>query len=268
VSALTHAGRRVGRSSYLVYSLAKRAIFARYRESLLGPLWAVITPLALLVIYSFVFAQVFQTRWDVPGLESVNFGLLLFSGLLIFGFFAESVNGGTGVVSGNSALVKRTTLPLISLPLLSLFVAGLTTALGSIPFVIFYGYELGLPPVTALLLPVVLIPLVVMVTGLTYAIAGLSVYFRDLVPAVSLLTTFILFTSPIFYPESAVPEDLQWVMKVNPVAVALSQSKSVLFAGTLPDWSQFGIYLGSSAITLLLGLWLYRRVAPGFADVI
>lgn len=266
--SLTSAGRRVGRASYLVYSLAKRAIFARYRESLLGPLWAVITPLALLVIYSFVFAQVFQTRWDVPGLESINFGLLLFSGLLIFGFFAESVNGATSVVAGNSALVKRTTLPLLSLPLLSLFVAGLTTGLGTIPFVIFYGYELGLPPVTALLLPVVLIPLVIMVAGLTYGIAALSVYFRDLVPAVSLLTTFILFTSPIFYPESAVPDELQWVMKVNPVAVALGQSKAVLFAGVMPDWTTFGTYLAAASVVLIVGLWLYRRVAPGFADVI
>lgn len=260
--------RGAGRYALLVYSLARRAVFARYRESILGPLWAIVTPLVLLAIYSFVFAQVFQTRWNVPGLESVNFGLLLFSGLLIFGFFAEALNGSTGVVAGNTALVKRTTLPLVTLPLLPFFSAAMTTLLGTIPFVLFFGYELGLPPPTALLLPVVLVPLALMVLGLTYGIAGLSAYVRDLVPMVSLLTTFILFTSPIFYPETAVPESLRWVFRVNPVAVALQQSKEVLFAGIIPDWSQYLWYLAVAVLTSVLGVWIYRKLAPGFADVI
>jgi len=252
----------------LAFELAKRAVFARYRESLLGPLWAVITPLVLLAIYSFVFAAVFQTRWDVPGLESVNFGLLLYSGLLIFGFFAEAINGSTGLIAGNAPLVKRTSVPLWLLPGIPTLASVLTTLLGCIPFSVFYLYEQGVPPATALLIPAVLLPLFLLTVGLVLLLSSLSVYFRDFVPITYLFTTFILFTSPIFYPESAVPESLEWVLRINPVAATLSASKAVLFAGVMPEWSALAMQLMVAIVVLILGAGVFRKLSRGFADVI
>lgn len=252
----------------LASHLARRTLFSRYRESVLGALWAVLTPLVLLAIYSFVFSQVFKARWATDSGEEVSFGLAIFSGLLIFNFLNEVLVFSAAVIVANSNLIKRSSVNSAVLPQSVVISALMTVGLSLIPFVVWFVWAEGMPPATAALLPVVLLPLLVLALGVSFAVSAISVYFRDMNHLVLLFTSVMLFMSPIFYPESAIPERFLGVLILNPIRIPLTQSKRVLFASQAPEWRVLGVYFLVALSVFVLGRWIFSKLERGFADVI
>jgi lipopolysaccharide transport system permease protein len=252
----------------LSVDLARRSMFGRYRETMLGAAWSVIQPLVMLAIYAFVFSQVFQARWEVDTDRPVNFAVVLFSGLLIFNFFNESLVNSTGVIISNSALIKRTGVASSTLPFSVVIAALFNVGLSAVPFVIAYLFTSGVPPITSVALPIVFVPLVAMVLGLVFIVSSLSVFVRDTQPMVIILSSLVLFLSPIFYPESAIPEQFRALVLLSPIGVPLSASKDVLFAGDWPQWGELAIYSGVAVLVLAAGTLLFRKAQRGFADVL
>lgn len=253
----------------LLWRLAQRQVALRYKETALGAVWSVITALILLALYSVVFTVVFESRWTTPDGEPQPYALFLFSGLLLFNFFAEIVNGATYLVQSNVSLIKRTTVSPRILPIASSIASLVTLGLSSIAFVLLYGILLGLPPATAFLAPLLVIPLFVLCTGLAFILAGVAAYVRDIQQVMPLITTAVLFLSAIFVPTDVFPEPIQAAQKwLTPLGVILPASKDLLFFGRFPAFGPLALYTAVALGLAAFGWWFYGKLARGFPDVV
>ena len=253
---------------YLLWQLSRRDIAARYRGASLGAFWAILSPLLLLVIYTFVFSVVFQARWGQVEESKSFFALNLFTGMILHGFLTETMTRCTGVIQQHGNYVKRVIFPLQLLPL-TVVVSSLFHALIS---------SLILVAATALLqgelhwhwltLPLVVLPLIVFATGLAWALAGFGVFLRDLGQVMPLVSTIMLFTAPVFYPISALPERFQGWLALNPLSTPIEMLRGVLFQQQWPAASQYASSCCVAIGMLLAGYVIFVRLRPGFADAL
>ncbi len=252
----------------LTRALTQRDVVGRYKGSSLGLLWAFFNPLFMLAVYTFVFSVVFQARWGQGSNSKGEFALVLFAGLIVFNFFAECINRAPGLILNHVNYVKKVVFPLEILPWM-LIGSALFHGLVSVGvWLLFYLLLYGLPPATVLLLPVVILPLILLTVGLTWFLTAMGVYLRDIAQAVTLLTTVLMFLSPIFYPASALPENLQPLLLLNPLTPALGQVRDVMMWGKLPNWPSWLLYLLACALVAWLGFAWFQKTRKGFADVL
>lgn len=253
---------------HLTASLIRREVIGRYRGSMLGTLWSFFNPLLMLLIYTFVFSVVFQARWKGGSGSKTEFAMVLFAGLLVFNVFSECLNRAPTLILMNVNYVKKVVFPLEILAVVS---QGAAVFHGLVSFgvwFVFYFIFFGLPPVTAWLFPVVILPLMFLVIGLGWLLASLGVYLRDVAQFVGLLVTAMMFLSPIFYPVSALPPKYQFVMELNPMTSVIEQVRGVLISGTLPNWHGYFLQLGGSMLVAWLGYVWFQKTRKGFADVL
>lgn len=252
----------------LVTRLARREIEARYRGSLLGLAWSVATPLLMLAVYTFVFSVVFKARWGTGSERKGEFALILFSGLVTFGLFSECINRAPGMILESTSYVKKVVFPLETLAWVALLGALFNTAIGVL--ILLAGHLLlGVPPpLTSLLLPVLLVPLCLLVLGVTWFLSSVGVFLRDIRLIVPILTTVLLFVSPIFFPASAVPEPYRSILSLNPLAPTVESVRAALFFGRGPDWGSWTLSLGLSIAVCWLGFTWFANTRKGFADVV
>lgn len=260
--------RTIWQHRNLILRLAKREIDARYRGSVLGIVWALITPLLMLAVYTFVFTAVFQARWGTAGGNSGEFALLLFSGLVLFTVFSDCVNRAPGLLLENVSYIKKVVFPLEILPVVTLAVALFNAGLGFAILGVAYLAVLGLPPATVLLLPLVLLPLCLMSLGVSWFLASAGVFLRDIRQMVGVAVTVLMFMSPIFYPTSAVPERFRAILALNPLTPILEQSKDLLFWGRLPSPLEWAVATLAAWGCAWLGYLWFMKTRRGFADVV
>lgn len=253
----------------LIWQLLKRDVQARYRGSALGLLWSLVTPIVMLSIYTFVFQTVFKSRWtDTSGETTLSFAIILFLGLSIHGLLTETLTKSPLLIVGNQNFVKKIVFPLDILSWVTLF-SGLFTFL--ISFVLLLAlilFELKSIPVTALLVPVILLPYCVLMLGLSWVLAALGVYLRDIQQITGTLATLLLFLSPVFYSTSILPEKFQLWISLNPLSYIVESCRAVLIYGNLPSFSGWVIYSVVALTFAYLGNYFFRKVKPGFADVL
>lgn len=254
----------------LIYKLARMDVSSRYKGSFLGLSWSFFNPILMLAVYTFVFSFVFNARWggSTSGSRS-EFALVLFAGLLVHGFFAEVLNRAPALILNNSNYVKKVIFPLEVLPISSLLAAMFHTAI-SVSVLIFAFLVLnGFLHWTVLFGPLVMLPLAIFTLGSAWFLASLGVYVRDIGQTIGILTTVLLFMSPVFYPMSTLPEPMQWVMLLcNPLTFIIEQARAVMVFGQLPDWEGLAIYTTVSLIFMWLGFWFFQRTRKGFSDVL
>lgn len=256
------------RNRSLVKASVKREVLGRYRGSILGVLWSFFNPLFMLVVYTFVFSVVFQARWSTASESKTEFALVLFAGLLVFNLFAECINRAPSLIVGNPNYVKKVVFPLEILPWVglgaALFHAAVSLGVWLVAYLIFFG----LPHATIFYLPLVLLPFALFIIGISWALASLGVYLRDVGQFIGLLTTVLMFLSPIFYPASALPENYRSLLYMNPMTPVIEQTRDVLFWGKAPDFSMLGIYLLATSAIAWLGFAWFQKTRKGFADVL
>jgi lipopolysaccharide transport system permease protein len=257
------------RNREVIGALIARDVLGRYRGSFLGILWSFLNPLALLAVYTFVFGVAFKARWSPGSTASPGeFATVLFAGLIAFNFFAECINRSPSAIQGNANFVKKLSFPLEVLPCVAVGSALCHAGISLIVWLAFYLFNFGGLHATALLAPFAFVPLVLLTIGGSWFLSALGVYLRDLGHFVGLVVTAMMFLSPIFYPATALPESLRWVLVVNPVTPSVEQIRDVLVWGRVPDMFS---YLGSLAFGLLvavLGFAWFQKTRRGFADVL
>lgn len=252
----------------LIGRLAWRGVESRYRGSVLGLLWAIVQPLLMLAVYTFVFSVVFQARWDLPGSEPSHFSIYLLSGLILFGIFADCANDAPHLVRSNSTYVTQVLFPIEVLSWVSLLEALVTAGFASAILVAGHWLLIGPPPAAALFLPLVVLPLLLIALGTSWFLSSLGVFLEDISQVVSVATTAMLFLSPIFYSPDSIPAAFQGVYFLNPLAHVLEMSKDCLFQGLPPDWMLLGALATGSFAFAWLGHWWFVRSKVGFADVL
>lgn len=252
----------------LIMTLTKREVIGRYRGSLLGILWSFFNPLFMLVVYTFVFSVVFKARWSVGSDSKTEFALVLFAGMIVFGLFSECVNRAPALVLGNVNYVKKVVFPLEILPLVSLGAATFHLLISVVVWLIFYLAFFGIPHPTVLLLPVVLLPLALFTLGLSWMLASLGVYLRDVGQVVGVVTTALLFLSPIFYPVTALPAEYHTLLYLNPLTPVIEQTREVLVWGKLPNPGFWAAAMLVGSAVAWIGFAWFQKTRKGFADVL
>ncbi len=260
--------RAAWRHRKLIARLARSELEGRFRGSVLGTAWMAINPLIMLAVYTFVFTVVFQARWGAAAGSSVDFALLLFSGMILFGVFAECVNRAPTLMLENVSYIKRVVFPLEILPVVVMLTALVNAAVGFIILILFYLTVRGAPPPTALLVPLALAPLCLVTLGASWFLASMGVFLRDIRQMVGVLVTLLMFLSPIFYPLEALPEAFRFWVSLNPLTLILEQSKDLLFWGRLPDPGVWALTLIASWGVAWLGYVWFVKTRKGFADVV
>jgi lipopolysaccharide transport system permease protein len=235
----------------------------------MGLAWSFFHPLIMLTIYTFVFSVVFKTKWGVEAEGGqAAFAVILFAGMVVHGLLAEVLNRTPSLILQNTNYVKRVIFPLEILPLTSL-ISALFHMLISVGVLLLAIVVLhGQLHWTALLLPVVLIPLIVLSLGVAWFLAAIGVYVRDVGQVMGVVATVLLFVSPVFFPLSAIPPAFQKFIMLNPLTFIIEQSRAVLLFGQLPDVAGLGIYFMVSVLVMWMGFACFQNMRKGFADVL
>ncbi len=253
----------------LIRQLTWREVVGRYKGSFIGLGWSFIQPLIMLCVYTFVFSTIFKVRWGVESGEGkAAFALALFMGLITFSVFSEVANSAPSLVLGNANYVKKVVFPLEILPLVRLC-STLINAVFSLG-VLFAGILIINHFIhwTALLLPLIWLPMMMFTLGCGFFLASLGVFVRDIGTVIGVLTTMLFFLTPIFYPISAVPEQFRIFCRINPIAIFVEDARRVVLWGLSPDWPWFFFGMALSVAVLIFGFVWFMKSKKAFADVI
>lgn len=253
----------------LIWQMTRREVIGRYRGSMIGVTWSFLHPLLMLSIYTFVFSAIFKARWGLGEDEDrINFAIILFVGLIVHGIFAECANRAPSLIISNVSYVKKVVFPLEILPWVAMgstLFHSLVSLLVLMGAIIIFGPGLHW---SILLLPFILLPLIIVTMGIGWFLTAIGVYIRDIGQTISIITTMLLFLSPIFFPISALPTEFQQWMLLNPLTLIIEESRTVLIWGHMPNWRGLAIYGVCSIIVSWLGFWWFQRTRNGFADVV
>ena len=258
-----------GQHYELLVQLVKREVKMRFQGSWLGMGWALLTPVAMLAVYTFVFRNVLKAKWPgEAGATNAEFALQLFSGLVVFTLFSEVVGRAPTLVSEQPNMVKKVIFPLSILPWVSVCSAIFFAILSLLVLVGAALLTRGELSIHVLALPLVALVFMPMLLGLGWLLSSLGVYLRDLGHVVGLLLTPLMFLSPIFYPVTALPIFFQEVMVFNPLALIIDSVRAVVLLGRWPDFFALAVYFFVASAVAVLGAACFHKTRKGFADVL
>jgi lipopolysaccharide transport system permease protein len=251
----------------LVRSLTRKELAAKYRGSVLGFLWAMLTPAVMIAIYTFIFAGLFRARFGEHG-TAWDYALYLFCGLLPWTAFQESLQGASSVVVNHANLVKRVVFPLETLTVAQVLAAHVTQLFGTVVLVfatLVIKHELH---ATLLWLPVLLVPQLLFVLGASWFVASLGVFVRDTAQVVALALVAWFFLTPIIYPEQVIPARYQKFARLNPFAPLVGDYRRVIIEGASPNWTGLAYFTLVALVVFIVGYWWFAKSRKNFADVI
>ena len=263
--------KRVIASHELLWNLTLRELRTKYRKSVLGWSWSMLNPLATVAIYSFVFGHLFQAAAPVGTNSGIKvFALYLLCGLLPWNFFMLVTNTGMNSMLENAALVKKVSFP-----------REVLVFANSLHGIVQFGIEMGLLTVALLIggsiflpwLPVVLLQmffLMLFATGLALGLAAANVYFRDLSYLWQIFSQVWFFATPIVYMpsiiEGKVPNWVEMVMKLNPMAVFAQGFRRSMYDNAFPGWDNLGACALVAVVAMVLGWSLFAKLSRRFAE--
>jgi lipopolysaccharide transport system permease protein len=256
------------RNKSLVWELTKREVLGRYRGASFGMAWSVISPFLMLGVYAFAFGTVLKSRWPQQVGGEHSYAVILFVGLIVHGFFAECVSRASTLVVGNSNFVKRVVFPLDVLPWSMMFSALFHALLNAVVLVLLMlVLEHRLHP-TLLLLPLILAPLMLFTMGVSWLLASLGVYFRDISQVMPVIVTAMLFLSSAIVPVSILSPRMQTLFYLNPLTFFIDQARVVVLAGGWPNWTALAFATLGGLLVAWLGHAWFMATRRGFADVL
>lgn len=255
----------------LLRTLVRRDLDARYKGSILGNLWPLLNQLSQLLIYTYVFSIVLNVKLTLKGLppNNLTFGLWLFAGLLPWIAFTSGLIQATGSVLAQPNLVKKVVFPLALLPLVPILSTFIESAFGMMALIVLVAFSSQTLHPTLALLPLVWIPQLLLTAGLGYLLAGLTVFLRDIPQTLGVVLNLWFYVTPIVYPTSIIPQEFRGlVFWLNPLAAISETYRDLVLVGEVKHWAEWGVASLISLVIFLLGVGLYRRLRPAFADVL
>jgi len=255
----------------LIRQLAWRSFTSRYKGSLLGFAWVVITPLISLAVYTFAFGYIFRSRWSRnAGGGKLEFAITVFCGLVPFTFFSDILSRSPTFIISAPNYVKKVVFPLeVICP--AEVLAGLGhTAIGFLILILSAALLLGQFHWTLLLVPVGMLPLVMLALGLSWLLAATGVFVRDVGPSVTLGLSLLMFLTPVFFDQNAawIPLRVKRLLLLNPLATVLDTIRRAVLWDQEPRWRNLIIVLIGSAVVMLVGFAGFMKSRKAFSDVI
>jgi lipopolysaccharide transport system permease protein len=252
----------------LVAQMTRREVAGRYKGSVLGLAWSFFNPVFMLVVYTFVFSEIFQMRWGGADGGKTQFAVLLFVGMIVLSLFSEVLNRAPGLILVNVNYVKKVVFPLEILPVVAIGAALFHSLISLAVLLAAFGLFNGYLHWTVVFIPLVLLPLVILTLGLAWMLASLGVYLRDVGQTIGIVTTVLMFLSPVFYPVTAVPQGFRPFIMANPLTFIIEQARDVLIWGRMPNWLGLGLYTLAALVVAWGGFVWFQKTRKGFADVL
>jgi lipopolysaccharide transport system permease protein len=258
---------RVWSRRTVFWELVKRDIAGRYSGSFLGLLWSFLNPLLMLGVYTLAFREFLGVRWpDV--LSGADLSLMIFTGMIVHTFMAECLARAPASIVGNPNLVKRIVFPLIILPCVTLVSALFNVLLSILVLLIFLLISRHALPESLIYLPLLMAPYAMLLCGVSWFMASLGVFVRDITQVTGVITAMLMFLSPVFYPASSLHEPYRTWLLYNPLTLIIEQTREVVLFGHAPDWQALMTYTCIALGVWLFGYMWFRRTQDGFADVL
>ncbi|MGI8839088.1 MAG: ABC transporter permease [Pyrinomonadaceae bacterium] len=251
----------------LIMSLARRDLVARYKGSVLGVVWALLTPIVMIAIFTFLFAEVFGARFGARG-SSWDYALYLFCGLLPWTMFQETVQRAATTIVEHANLVKRVVFPLETLPVAQAFSALGNQLFGTAALLLATIMIQRQLHATVLWLPVLVVPQLVATLGAAWLVASLGVFLRDMAQGITLVLMAWMYLTPIIYPESIVPVRYRPFINANPFTPLVRSYRRIFLEGAAPDWPGLAYFTAFALVLFVFGYWWFAKTRRNFADVI
>ncbi|MFN4160382.1 MAG: ABC transporter permease [Stenotrophomonas sp.] len=257
-----------GKHRSLTFELTQREVLGRYRGASFGLLWSLISPFLMLLVYTMAFGFIMKGRWPGSSGSTTDFALILFAGLTVHGFFAECFTRAPQLIVSNTSYVKRVVFPLDILVWSMTLSALFHLVMNMVVLLLLYLCVKGSIHPTAVLLPIVLIPLVILTTGIGWMASALGVYLRDIGQIAGVIAAAMLFLSSAIIPVESVPASYRIVFELNPLTFIINQVREVVIWGRLPDWTGLAIYTLIACVVAVIGHRMFTKLRVGFADVL
>lgn len=246
----------------LIAALVSRHLAARYRGSLLGFFWSLLTPLTLMVVYTIVFSFIMRAA------SVEHYELFLMSGLLPWIWTSTSIIEGTSSIVSSGHLITKSMFPAHLLPFVSVAASGINFLL-SVAVLIVFSLFLGVTPhATLVLLPVIVLIHYLFLWGISMTLASLNVLYRDVQHLVANAITVIFFLCPIVYTVETIPENYRYIYLQNPFALFISIYQQLFFFGNWPAPLQIVQALCWAGVALVIGVGAYRKTHEQFAEML
>jgi ABC-type polysaccharide/polyol phosphate export permease len=249
----------------LILTLAERDLRVRYKQAALGILWALITPVLMMLAFTLIF-----TKFTKINTGGAPYALFSYIGLLPWTFFSTCVaQGGTSLVN-NVPLLNKLYCPREVFPIATMLDAVADALLATLVLLVLFPILGFAPKITSLYVPLLLLVLVVYTLGVTLAVSAIVVFMRDLRLVLPLVMQFGLFVTPVVYSASSLVKTKAGLVIysiVNPLVPVLDGMRRTVLFGKPPDWLTLGVASASALIVLVLGFALFKRLETGIADV-
>lgn len=247
----------------LLYFLAWRDVKIRYKQTVIGGLWAIIQPLFTMIIFTVFFGKMAK----VPS-EGIPYAIFSYSGLLLWTYFATALSAASSSLIDNQSLVSKIYCPRILIPTAATLSGLLDYAIASIILVglmIYYHFS---PDFHIFLIPIILFFTWLFSTGFGYLLASLNVKFRDIKYAIPFFLQLLIFVTPVIYPVSIAPEKYRWILMLNPMTGFIDAHRSIILGHRAIDWTSLSISTAITIIVFIIGTAYFKSTERSFADVI
>ena len=243
----------------------KREFQSKYRNSLLGAVWSVLNPLAMIVVYTLIFSQIMRAK--LPGVDSsFAYSIYLCAGVLTWGLLAEITGRAQNIFLENANLLKKLSFPRLCLPVTVVASAGLNFAIVFALFTVFLIVSGNFPGWPYLALFPVLAIQTAFAIGLGISLGVLNVFFRDVGQFFGIFLQFWFWLTPIVYPVSILPERFQSLMSFNPMAALTAAYQTILVTAQWPNWQTLWPVTMLALLLCVLGFHLFRKHAGELVD--
>lgn len=254
----------------LAWDLARRDLAAKYKRSLIGPSWLLLTPLGLLGIYWLVFGQIFGVQWQVPHRPEEGIGFLLpfFVGLVVYLTLSDIVNSSSVLFASKRTYVVKSSFPIWVLWVANLMRAGVHAAVMLVLLLVLGAAQQRLSWTGMVWLVPTLAACVLFMCAMSLLLSALGPFIGDISEAVRLLLRVLFYATPITYPLTLVPEPWRSWMWLNPLTAMVELLRAPLVFGSMPSSPLILAFPAASAALLLLAAWIFHRVKGVISDVV
>jgi lipopolysaccharide transport system permease protein len=249
----------------LLVFLMWRDIKVRYKQTFLGPIWAILRPILMTVVFTFVFSRI--AGISTPG----PYQLFSFTGVIVWTYFASALNGGTMSVVGNAGLFSKIYFPRLHVTLASVTAPLIDLALSLLAGTVFFVYYHVTPTWQVVTIPAFSLLVLMLALGLGLWLAPVTVRYRDIPFVLPLVTQLWMFITPIAYPlaqiEKQLPSGWDWIVNINPLTAPVLGFRWALIDGPAPSWGAVGSSVGIAVVLVVTGFFNFRRTERTMADV-
>ena len=252
----------------LVRAILRRELRDRFKGSVAGWVWAVIAPLLAIAVYTFAFTTNLQLTLAVDVSPRVGYALFIFSGIVVLNFFSEMAFRAPMLLHEYTHFIKQTIFPSDMLAVITTLRATLYTVISIAVMLLFQLAVVRSLPWTVLLLPLIFIPLIAFLVGMSWFLCAIGAFTRDAGYLMITVVPLFMFATPVFYPQSSLPPPFDFWIYANALTGYVDVMRDVVLLAKLPDWRVYAWTLFTSVFTFYFGYWFFDRYRNVIVDVI